>query len=141
MKLASIVEKESSGDDGIRAQVASVFYNRLGNMGDPNYGFLQSDATTAYEVGRDPTAEDVATDAPYNTYTNQGLPPTPICSPGLACLQAVCAPAETNYYFFYFAPDEAGVMQYFSAKPTKSTWRRSRRPRPARTRVMRHGVS
>lgn len=113
VKLASIVEKESSGDDGIRAQVASVFYNRLGNMGDPNYGFLQSDATTAYEVGRDPTAEDVATDAPYNTYTNQGLPPTPICSPGLACLQAVCAPAETNYYFFYFAPDEAGVMQYF----------------------------
>lgn len=113
VKLASIVEKESSGDEAIRAQVASVFYNRLTTDGEPTYGMLQSDATTAYEVGHEPTAEDVATDGPYNTYTNKGLPPTPICAPSIACLQAVCAPAQTGYYFFYFEPDDSGVMQYY----------------------------
>ena len=112
VKLASIVERESSGDEQIRAQVASVFYNRLNNFGDPNYGFLQSDATTAYELGHDPTPEDIKNPTPFNTYTNTGLPPTPICSPGLDCLQAVCNPAQTNY-FFYFAPDESGTMQYY----------------------------
>lgn len=113
VKLASIVERESSGDEEIRAQVASVFYNRLNNVGEPNYGFLQSDATTAYELGKDPTPEDIENPTPFNTYTNKGLPPTPICSPGLDCLKAVCAPAETNYYFFYFAEDESGTMQYY----------------------------
>ena len=112
VKLASIVERESSGDEQIRAQVASVFYN-LNNFGDPNYGFLQSDATTAYELGHDPTPEDIKNPTPFNTYTNTGLPPTPICSPGLDCLQAVCNPAQTNYFFFYFAPDEGGTMQYY----------------------------
>lgn len=113
VKLASIVERESSGDEQIRAQVASVFYNRLNNFGDPNYGFLQSDATTAYELGHDPTPEDIKNPTPFNTYTNTGLPPTPICSPGLDCLQAVCNPAQTNYFFFCFAPDESGTMQYY----------------------------
>ena len=113
VKLASIVERESSGDEQIRAQVASVFYNRLNNFGDPNYGFLQSDATTAYELGHDPTPEDIKNPTPFNTYTNTGLPPTPICSPGLDCLQAVCNPAQTNYFFFYFTPDESGTMQYY----------------------------
>lgn len=113
VKLASIVERESSGDEQIRAQVASVFYNRLNNFGDPNYGFLQSDATTAYELGHDPTPEDIKNPTPFNTYTNTGLPPTPICSPGLDCLQAVCNPAQTNYFFYYFAPDESGTMQYY----------------------------
>ncbi|WP_101723430.1 endolytic transglycosylase MltG [Eggerthella timonensis] len=113
VNLASIVERESSGDEQIRAQVASVFYNRLNNFGDPNYGFLQSDATTAYELGKDPEPADLENNTPFNTYLNQGLPPTPICSPGLDCLKAVCSPAQTNYYFFYFAKDESGAMQYY----------------------------
>lgn len=108
VNLASIVEKESSGDALVRAQVASVFYNRLTTDGEPSYGFLQSDATTAYEVGHDPTAEEVHADTPYSTYTNEGLPPTPICSPSLDCLSAVCSPdadALGRYYFFYFEGD------------------------------------
>ena len=113
VNLASIVEKESSGDEQIRAKVAAVFYNRLETTGEPSYGFLQSDATTAYELGHDPTPEDIKNPTPFNTYTNTGLPPTPICSPGLDCLQAVCNPAQTNYFFFYFAPDESGTMQYY----------------------------
>lgn len=105
LNLASIVEKESTGEEAIRAQVAAVFYNRLTTEGDPSYGFLQSDATTAYEVGHGPTADEVHADTPYSTYTNKGLPPTPICSPGLACLQAVCSPSADSlgvHYFFYF---------------------------------------
>ena len=113
LKLASIVEKESTGDEQIRAQVASVFYNRLTTDGEPTYGMLQSDATTAYEVGHDPTPEDIETPSAYNTYTNKGLPPTPICVPSLGALQAVCSPAQTNYYFFYFEPDDNGEMQYY----------------------------
>ena len=74
---------------------------------------LQSDATTAYEVGHDPTPEDVETPSEYNTYTNKGLTPTPICSPGIDCLQAVCNPAQTDYYFFYFEADDDGEMQYY----------------------------
>ena len=64
VNLASIVERESSGDEQIRAQVASVFYNRLNNFGDPNYGFLQSDATTAYELRQDPEPADLDTTKP-----------------------------------------------------------------------------
>ncbi len=109
VNLASIVEKESSGDETVRAKVAAVFYNRLTTQGDPSYGLLQSDATTAYEVKHDPTAEEVHANTPYSTYTNKGLPPTPICSPGLDCLQAVCAPNQEalgKYYFFYFEGDQ-----------------------------------
>lgn len=105
VKLASIVEKEAAA--GNRATVASVFYNRLAQGMN-----LQSDATTAYEVGHDPTAEEVHADTPYSTYANAGLPPTPICSPGLDCLKAVCDPEQTPYLFFYFAPDASGTVQY-----------------------------
>ena len=88
--------------------MASVFYNRLTTQGEPSNGLLQSDATTAYVVGHDPTPEEVHADSPYSTYTNPGLPPTPICSPSIECLQAVCAPnkdALGKYYFFYFEGD------------------------------------
>ena len=105
VKLASIVEKES--DSAHRAEVASVFYNRLAASMR-----LQSDATVAYTVGHDPTAADVNAETPYNTYFIDGLPPTPINSPGLECLQAVCSPAKTNYYYFYFEDEGNGNMKY-----------------------------
>ncbi|WP_261428843.1 endolytic transglycosylase MltG [Berryella wangjianweii] len=106
VKLAAIIEKES--DDAHRATVASVFYNRLAE------GMrLQSDATVAYFAGHDPTPADVATAHPYNTYTVDGLTPTPICSPGLEALKAACEPETTKYKYFYFAPDASGTMQYF----------------------------
>lgn len=108
VNLASIVEKESSGDEEVRAHVAGVFYNRLAS----DRPHLESDATTAYEVGHDPTAEEVHADTPYSTYTHEGLPPTPICSPGLACLQAVCNPLQTEDMFFYFYNDADGNLQY-----------------------------
>lgn len=110
LKLASIIEKEASGDDENRANVSSVFYNRLA-IGMP----LQSDATTAYVVKQDPTAEDIANDmSPYSTYNNMGLPAGPICSPGLACLQAACSPAQTGYYYFYFKEVDGEMTYFFS---------------------------
>ena len=113
VNLASIVEKETSGNELIRAQVAAVFYNRLATDDYPSYGYLQSDATTAYELRRDPTGDEVHAETPYSTYANQGLPPTPICSPGLDCLTAVCAPDQEalgKYFYFYFE----GENYYFS---------------------------
>lgn len=75
--------------------------------------YLNSDATTAYEVGHDPSAEEVHSNTPYSTYTNFGLPPTPICSPGMEALRAVCNPEETKYLYFYFAKDSSGELKYY----------------------------
>lgn len=110
VKLASIVEKEAAAEN--RATVASVFYNRLAS----DRPYLESDATTAYEVGHDPTAEEVHANTPYSTYANEGLPPTPICSSSLSCLQAVCNPEVTDYLFFYFVPNDEGGMDYYFSK-------------------------
>lgn len=99
VKLASIVEKEAKPDNA--ATVAGVFYNRLAS----SRPYLESDATTAYEVGHDPTGEEVHADSAYSTYSNPGLPPTPICNPSLTMLEAVCDPADTDYFYFYTNPD------------------------------------
>lgn len=99
VKLASIVQKESGTD--LHARVAGVFYNRL--RSDSPY--LQSDATTAYVVGHDPTGEEVHANDPYSTYTNPGLPPTPICNPSIDAIRSVCDPEENNYRYFYSYDD------------------------------------
>lgn len=114
--LASIVEKEATDDT--RTKVAAVFYNRLLNEGDPSYGTLGSDATTAYEVGDNLDSYDWSTESPYNTRVTKGLPPTPICSPSLDSLQAVCSPEPNfqDYYFFSFWPNEQGQIEYFFDK-------------------------
>jgi len=106
VKLASIIERETNEE--YRERVASVFYNRLDNG-----IMLQSDATTAYYVGREVTPDDLLEDNPYNTYLNNGLPPTPICAPSLGCLQAACAPEQTNYLYFYIAPNSEGVVEHY----------------------------
>lgn len=114
--LASIVEKEGTSET--YAKVAAVFYNRLGNQGEPNYGLLGSDATTAYELGGEVDGYDWSTDSPYNTRKTKGLCPTPICSPSLATLQAVCNPDKnmSGYYFFSFWPNDNGGVDYFFDK-------------------------
>ena len=100
--MASIIEREALTDDD-RPKVASVFYNRLH---DDMY--LQSDATLAYSLGREATADDLSTmtSDPYNTYAFKGLTPTPICSPGYASIKAAMEPATTNYYYFWITSDE-----------------------------------
>lgn len=102
--LASIVERETGVADE-RGKVAGVFVNRL------NIGMrLQSDPTIIYGLGEDYRGtiyrSDIQRDTPYNTYTRAGLPPTPIALPGLASIQAVTRPTETNA--LYFVADAQG---------------------------------
>lgn len=94
--LASIIEKETGAAEE-RQLVSAVLHNRL-RLGMP----LQSDPTATY--GRDirglPTATDIAVESPYNTYLHTGLPPGPICNPGLATLHAALTPARVPYLYF-----------------------------------------
>ncbi len=98
--LASIVEKET-GLAEERGKVASVFVNRL-RHGWP----LQSDPTVVYGLRRAGLEPEKLLRrhwkhrSPWNTYLHKGLPPSPICNPGLASLEAVLHPAETDYLFF-----------------------------------------
>jgi UPF0755 protein len=96
--LASIVEKET-GRPADRPLVASVFVNRL------KAGMrLQTDPTVIYGMGKrfdgNIRKRDLETDTPYNTYTRDGLPPTPIALPGQASLEAVTNPPSTPYLYF-----------------------------------------
>ena len=95
--LASIIEKET-GQNSDRALVSSVFNNRL-----KRGMLLQTDPTVTYGIENfngKITKEHLRTDHPYNTYTRPGLPPTPICNPGLAAIEAAAHPADTDYLYF-----------------------------------------
>jgi UPF0755 protein len=98
--FASMVQSEA-GKAGDMKRVASVFWNRLNNQDE--YPLLQSDPTSNYVenvimVNTDIESEQMF-DA-YNTYVGAGLPPGPICNPGLHAIDAVLYPADTDYYFF-----------------------------------------
>lgn len=96
--LASIVEKET-GLAADRTHVSAVFNNRL------RIGMrLQTDPTVIYGMGTAYTGSlrkvDLQTDTPYNTYTRNGLPPTPIAMPGKAALLAALHPASSRALYF-----------------------------------------
>ena len=108
--LASIVEKET-GAAAERRLVASVFVNRL------RKGMrLQTDPTVIYGIGEkydgNIRKRDLTTDTPWNTYTHDGLPPTPIAMPGEASLQAVSRPAASGYLYFVGKGDGTGTHQF-----------------------------
>ena len=96
--LASIVEKETAVAEE-RPLVAAVFLNRL------KRGMrLQTDPTVIYGMGENYEGnirkKDLTADTPWNTYTREGLPPTPIAMPGAASLAAALRPAQTPYLYF-----------------------------------------
>lgn len=108
--LASIIEKEAGNKEEMPL-ISSVFHNRL-EIGQA----LQSDATINYvtSAGRAmPTSEDLEVESPYNTYKYPGLPPTPICNPGIEAIRAAIYPAETDYYYFLTTQD-GEQKTYFS---------------------------
>ena len=111
--LASIVEKETARAAD-RPLIASVFVNRL-RLGMP----LQSDPTVIYGLGAkfdgNLRRRDLEADTAYNTYTRDGLPPSPIALPGQASLEAAVHPPKTNYLYFVARGDGASE---FSANLT-----------------------
>ena len=125
--LASIIEKETGVPDE-RDQVASVFVNRLNrNMR------LQTDPTVIYGLSEGRGAldrglqrSDLEIENPYNTYLNDGFPPTPIANPGRLAIRAALHPAETR--FLYFVADGTGghafAETYAEHQRNVQKWRR-----------------
>jgi UPF0755 protein len=110
--LASIIEKETALDSE-RGIVSGVFHARL------RRGMrLQTDPTVIYGLGAefngDITRADLARDTPYNTYTRNGLPPTPIALPGRASILAAFSPVESGALYFV-ATGEPDGSHYFSS--------------------------
>ncbi|OGY28480.1 MAG: hypothetical protein A3F33_02820 [Candidatus Woykebacteria bacterium RIFCSPHIGHO2_12_FULL_43_10] len=112
--LASIVEREAR-DNEQREIIAGILLKRLAE-GMP----LETDATVQYALGYDAknntwwrkniTREDLESDSPYNTRKFAGLPPGPICNPGLSAIKAVLNPKSTPYWFY--AHDDQGKAYY-----------------------------
>ncbi|MFZ2330866.1 MAG: endolytic transglycosylase MltG [Atribacterota bacterium] len=95
--LASIIEKEALGTED-KPRIASVFYNRLSKG-----MLLQSCATVQYLLDKPQERlreKDLAIDSPFNTYLYPGLPPEPICNPGLESIIAAVHPAQEDYLYF-----------------------------------------
>ena len=99
LTLASIVESESRAEVE-RPRIARVYLNRLDRG-----MLLQADPTVGYALGRGPrsrlTFKDLRVESAYNTYRHEGLPPGPICSPGLSAIEAVmhATPGTNDLYF------------------------------------------
>jgi UPF0755 protein len=119
--LASIVEKET-GSAADRPLVASVFVNRL------RHGMrLQTDPTVIYGLGAgfdgNLHKRDLETDTPYNTYTRDGLPPTPIALPSQASIDAVMHPAKTPYLYFVSRGDGTSAFSATLAEHNRAVAR------------------
>jgi len=114
LTIASLTEREAR-HDADRQIVASIIYKRYKNDWE-----LDIDATIQYALGYQSsektwwkkalTQKDMEIDSPYNSYKNPGLPPGPICSPGLASIAAVAEIKDTPYWFYL--SDKNGNMHY-----------------------------
>lgn len=105
--LASIIEKEAKVP-AERKIISSVFNNRL-KSGMP----LAADPTIKYALERPSKKvyfDQLSVRSPYNTYRRRGLPPGPICNPGLESIKAAVYPEKTNYYYFVAKPDGSHVF-------------------------------
>jgi UPF0755 protein len=126
--LASIVEKET-GAAAERPLIAGVFVNRL-RIGMP----LQTDPTVIYGLGEafdgNLRKRDLQTDTPFNTYTRNGLPPTPIALPGLASLRAAVRPQATKALYFVAKGDGSSAFSETLAEHNRAVNRFQRGQQP-----------
>ncbi|MFM8608867.1 MAG: endolytic transglycosylase MltG [Burkholderiaceae bacterium] len=124
--LASIVEKET-GKAADRTMISSVFHNRL-RIGMP----LQTDPTVIYGMGErfdgNLRKKDLLTDTPWNTYTRNGLPPTPIAMPGRAALLAAVQPAESKALYFVARGDGSSQFSETLDEHNRAVDRYQRQP-------------
>jgi peptidoglycan lytic transglycosylase G len=114
--LASIIQREARVNEEM-PMIASVFFNRLENDMP-----LQADPTVQYALGYNAaqatwwtnplSAQDLQFNSVYNTYIQTGLPPGPISNPGISALQAVAAPAQSNYFYFQARCDGSGLHSF-----------------------------
>jgi UPF0755 protein len=107
IKMASILEGEARTLE-TRRIVCGILWRRI-SIGMP----LQVDTSFKYINGKTSktlTTDDLKIDSPYNSYTNKGLPPTPISNPGLVAIEAAITPIKTAY--LYFLTDDEGNMHY-----------------------------
>ncbi len=107
--IASLIEKETGRNE--EALISSVIYNRLKIRMK-----LQLDVTILYALRRDNivtmniTAQNKYYDSPYNTYMHYGLPPGPICNPGLKAIEAAYAPASSAYLYYVSKNDGTHIF-------------------------------
>ena len=113
--LASLIEREAKSENE-RFLVSGVFHNRLFG-GRDDMRRLQSCATIQYVfyqrkgiMLRRISDEDTKVIDPYNTYLHEGLPPGPICNPGISAINAALYPDKTEYYFFVARGDGTHVF-------------------------------
>ena len=113
--LASLIEREAKSENE-RFLVSGVFHNRLFGD-DENMRALQSCASIQFIIyqryGYMPnriTDADTRISDPYNTYLHKGLPPGPICNPGISAINAALYPEKTDYYFFVARGDGSHVF-------------------------------
>ncbi len=108
---ASIIEREAGISEDMPL-VSSVIYNRL----DKGMA-LQMDSVISYILQEDKvnlTYADIAVESDYNPYKNTGLPPGPICSPGIGAIKAAISPAETDYLYFVVSEKLDGSAAFSS---------------------------
>jgi UPF0755 protein len=105
LTLASIIEAETQLDSE-RPLVSAVYHNRL------RRGMrLEADPTVAFAMGGYKGRlfyRDLAVDSPYNTYKHRGLPPGPVCSPGMAAMIAALYPDTTSHAIYFVAQGDGG---------------------------------
>jgi UPF0755 protein len=124
LTLASVIQREAAGTHDMKL-IAGILWNRLLDgmrlQVDATVQYVRDDISH-YGVARDhyqplefytsqgswwapikPEDKNIA--SPYNTYRNEGLPPHPICNPGLAAIEAVLAPEETDCFYYLHAPN------------------------------------
>lgn len=115
LTLASLVEKESPGDEDVRKKVARVFLNRISDHSQTG-GLLQSDATVAYIHGArsdlTTTKKERESDSPYNTYKRKGLPPGPINAPSSGAVDAALNPSKGDWQFFVATNPDTGETKF-----------------------------
>ncbi|MGB7569309.1 MAG: endolytic transglycosylase MltG, partial [Chitinivibrionales bacterium] len=128
--LASIIEKEAVVESE-RPRISAVFHNRL-KEGMP----LGADPTVRYifkKYSGPLLVSELKSRSPYNTRVFAGLPPGPICSPGLASLQAALMPAESRELYFVAKWDGSGAhdfsLTYMEHNKKKETIQRLNRQR------------
>ena len=116
MTFASIVQAEAPNKEQMR-KVASVFWNRMNNS--EMFPKLESDPTTKYVREIIKPNIELANESmyiAYDTYQGIGLPPGPICNPGVDAIEAVLYPEETDYYYFC---SNLETKEFFYAKTLK----------------------